>query len=146
MSGRVKVPGDKSISHRSLLFGAIAEGTTTIDGLLPAEDPISTAACLRSMGVDISPIKAGERVTVNGVGLDGLREPAAILDCGNSGTTMRLMLGLLAGKAGRHFVLDGDASLRRRPMRRVGQPGLDGCRCAAGTVATSRHWRCRGRP
>ena len=122
LSGRVKVPGDKSISHRSLLFGAIAEGTTTIDGLLPAEDPLSTAACLRSMGVSISPIKPGERVTVNGVGLDGLQEPAAILDCGNSGTTMRLMLGLLAGKAGRHFVLDGDASLRRRPMRRVGQP------------------------
>ena len=122
LSGRVKVPGDKSISHRSLLFGAIAEGTTTIDGLLPAEDPLSTAACLRSMGVSISPIKAGEQVTVNGVGLDGLQEPAAILDCGNSGTTMRLMLGLLAGKAGRHFVLDGDDSLRRRPMRRVGQP------------------------
>ena len=122
LSGHVKVPGDKSISHRSLLFGAIAEGTTTIDGLLPAEDPISTAACLRAMGVRISPIEAAGLVTVEGVGLDGLQEPAEILDCGNSGTTMRLMLGLLAGRAGRHFVLDGDASLRRRPMRRVGQP------------------------
>ena len=122
LSGHVKVPGDKSISHRSLLFGAIAEGTTTIDGLLPAEDPISTAACLRAMGVLISPIEAAGLVTVEGVGLDGLQEPAEILDCGNSGTTMRLMLGLLAGRAGRHFVLDGDASLRRRPMRRVGQP------------------------
>ena len=120
--GRVKVPGDKSISHRSLLFGAIAEGTTTIDGLLPAEDPLSTAACLRSMGVTISPIQDGEIVTVEGVGLDGLQEPTEILNCGNSGTTMRLMLGLLAGKAGRHFILDGDDSLRRRPMRRVGQP------------------------
>ena len=120
--GRVKVPGDKSISHRSLLFGAIAEGTTTIDGLLPAEDPLSTAACLRSMGVSISPIQDGEIVTVEGVGLDGLQEPTEILNCGNSGTTMRLMLGLLAGKAGRHFILDGDDSLRRRPMRRVGQP------------------------
>ena len=110
LQGRVKVPGDKSISHRSLLFGAIAEGTTTIEGLLPAEDPISTAACLRAMGVSISPIEAGRLVTVEGVGLDGLQEPQQILDCGNSGTTMRLMLGLLAGRAGRHFILDGDTS------------------------------------
>ena len=122
LSGQVTVPGDKSISHRSLLFGAIAEGTTTIEGLLPAEDPLSTAACLRAMGVTISPITPGATVTVEGVGLDGLQEPAEILDCGNSGTSMRLMLGLLAGRDGRHFVLDGDASLRRRPMRRVGQP------------------------
>ena len=122
LSGRVTVPGDKSISHRSLLFGAIAEGITTIEGLLPAEDPISTAACLRAMGVTISPIEAGGIVRVEGVGLDGLQEPNQVLNCGNSGTTMRLMLGLLAGRAGRHFVLDGDASLRRRPMRRVGQP------------------------
>ena len=90
LQGRVKVPGDKSISHRSLLFGAIAEGTTTIDGLLPAEDPLSTAACLRAMGVSISPITDGGIVTVEGVGLDGLQEPAEVLDCGNSGTTMRL--------------------------------------------------------
>ena len=122
LKGLVKVPGDKSISHRALLFGAIAEGTTTIEGLLPAEDPISTAACLRAMGVSISPIEPSGIVTVDGVGLDGLKEPAEILNCGNSGTTMRLMLGLLAGRDGRHFVLDGDASLRRRPMRRVGQP------------------------
>ena len=122
LSGRVTVPGDKSISHRSLLFGAIAEGITTIEGLLPAEDPISTAACLRAMGVTISPIEAGGIVRVQGVGLDGLQEPNQVLNCGNSGTTMRLMLGLLAGRNGRHFVLDGDASLRNRPMRRVGQP------------------------
>ena len=122
LSGRVTVPGDKSISHRSLLFGAIAEGITTIEGLLPAEDPISTAACLRAMGVTISPIEAGGIVRVQGVGLDGLQEPNQVLNCGNSGTTMRLMLGLLAGRDGRHFVLDGDASLRNRPMRRVGQP------------------------
>ena len=122
LSGRVTVPGDKSISHRSLLFGAIAEGTTTIEGLLPAEDPLSTAACLRAMGVAISPITPGATVTVQGVGLEGLQEPSVILDCGNSGTSMRLMLGLLAGRSDRHFILDGDASLRRRPMRRVGQP------------------------
>jgi 3-phosphoshikimate 1-carboxyvinyltransferase len=118
----VRVPGDKSISHRALLFGAIAEGSTTIEGLLPAEDPLSTAACLRAMGATISPIRAGEIVHVEGVGLDGLQEPEEVLDCGNSGTTMRLMLGLLAGRHGRHFVLTGDKSLSRRPMNRVAQP------------------------
>ena len=122
LRGTVRVPGDKSISHRSLLFGAIADGTTTIEGLLPAEDPLSTAACLRAMGVDVSPIETGQTVTVQGVGLDGFQEPESVLDCGNSGTTMRLMLGLLAGRAGRHFVLTGDDSLRSRPMKRVGGP------------------------
>jgi len=122
LQGVVQVPGDKSISHRALLFGAIAEGTTRISGLLPAEDPLSTAACLRAMGVTISAIEAGQLVSVEGVGLDGLREPEDVLDCGNSGTTMRLMLGLLAGRSGRHFVLTGDSSLRRRPMQRVGGP------------------------
>ena len=122
LSGTIRVPGDKSISHRALLFGAISEGTTTIDGLLPAEDPISTANCLRKMGVTISPIKKGQTVEVQGVGLDGLQEPEEILDCGNSGTTMRLMLGLLVGRKGRHFVLTGDNSLRQRPMKRVSQP------------------------
>ena len=122
LHGSVRVPGDKSISHRALLFGAIATGTTTIEGLLPAEDPLSTAACLRAMGVTISAIDSSGVVRVEGVGLDGLQEPAQVLDCGNSGTTMRLMLGLLAGRDGRHFVLDGDASLRRRPMARVAKP------------------------
>ena len=122
LAGSVRVPGDKSISHRALLFGAIAEGETVIEGLLPAEDPLSTAACLRAMGVPVSPIETGAVVRVQGVGLDGLQEPQNVLDCGNSGTTMRLMLGLLAGRAGRHFVLTGDDSLRRRPMRRVADP------------------------
>ncbi|MCP9926828.1 3-phosphoshikimate 1-carboxyvinyltransferase [Cyanobium sp. CH-040] len=122
LRGTVRVPGDKSISHRALLFGAIAEGTTRIEGLLPAEDPLSTAACLRAMGVEVSAIEAGQPVTVQGVGLDGFQEPHDVLNCGNSGTTMRLMLGLLAGRAGRHFVLTGDDSLRGRPMRRVGAP------------------------
>jgi len=122
LQGRVRVPGDKSISHRALLFGAIAEGETVIEGLLPAEDPLSTAACLRAMGVEVSQIVADQPVIVRGVGLDGFSEPADVLDCGNSGTTMRLMLGLLAGRAGRHFVLNGDASLRRRPMQRVAGP------------------------
>ena len=116
------MPGDKSISHRALLFGAIAKGKTIIEGLLPAEDPLSTAKCLRSMGVIVSPIKQGEIVEVEGVGLRGLKEPEDILDCGNSGTTMRLIMGLLAGQEDCHFVLTGDKSLRNRPMKRVGQP------------------------
>ena len=122
LHGSVRVPGDKSISHRALLFGAIATGTTTIEGLLPAEDPLSTAACLRAMGVSVSTIDSSGVVCVEGVGLDGLQEPAQVLDCGNSGTTMRWMLGLLAGRHGRHCVLDGDGSLRRRPMARVAKP------------------------
>ncbi len=122
LRGSVRVPGDKSISHRALLFGAIAVGETRIEGLLPAEDPLSTAACLRAMGVEVSAIEPDQPVLVQGVGLDGFQEPADILDCGNSGTTMRLMLGLLAGRRDRHFVLTGDASLRRRPMRRVADP------------------------
>ena len=122
LQGSVRVPGDKSISHRALLFGSIASGTTTIEGLLPAEDPLSTAACLRAMGVTVSAIENAGIVQVEGVGLDGLQEPTQVLDCGNSGTTMRLMLGLLAGRNDRHFVLDGDGSLRRRPMARVAKP------------------------
>ena len=122
LCGKVKVPGDKSISHRALLFGAIAKGKTIIEGLLPAEDPLSTAECLRSMGVTISPIKKGEIVEVEGVGLNGLQEPEDILNCGNSGTTMRLIIGLLAGQKDHHFILTGDKSLRKRPMKRVGQP------------------------
>ena len=122
LCGKVKVPGDKSISHRALLFGAIAQGKTIIEGLLPAEDPLSTAECLRSMGVTISPIKKGEIVEVDGVGLNGLKEPEDILNCGNSGTTMRLIIGLLAGQENNHFILTGDKSLRKRPMKRVGQP------------------------
>ena len=122
LCGKVKVPGDKSISHRALLFGAIAKGKTIIEGLLPAEDPLSTAQCLRFMGVSISPIKNGEIVQVDGVGLNGLKEPEEILNCGNSGTTMRLIVGLLAGQENHHFILTGDQSLRKRPMKRVGQP------------------------
>ena len=122
LCGKVKVPGDKSISHRALLFGAIAKGKTIIDGLLPAEDPLSTAECLRAMGVKISPIRKGDIIEVEGVGLNGLQEPKDILNCGNSGTTMRLIMGLLAGQQGQHFILSGDKSLRNRPMKRVGQP------------------------
>ena len=122
LCGKVIVPGDKSISHRALIFGSIATGKTIIEGMLPAEDPLSTAECLRAMGVKISPIKKGSIVQVDGVGLNGLQEPKDILNCGNSGTTMRLIMGLLAGQKNHHFILTGDKSLRNRPMRRVGQP------------------------
>ena len=121
LSGKVRVPGDKSISHRALLFGAICQGQTVIEGMLPAEDPVSTANCLRYMGVRISEIEQGEIVKIEGVGLNGLNEPEVILDCGNSGTTMRLLLGLLAGEENKHFVLTGDKSLKGRPMNRVSQ-------------------------
>jgi len=121
LGGRVSVPGDKSISHRALMLGAIASGETEIRGLLLGEDPRSTAACLQAMGAEISPLNS-DRVRVSGVGEVGLREPGDVLNAGNSGTTLRLMLGLLASQAGCFFAVTGDASLRSRPMSRVVQP------------------------
>jgi 3-phosphoshikimate 1-carboxyvinyltransferase len=123
LQGNVKIPGDKSISHRALMFGAIARGETRIRGLLLGEDPRSTARCLRAMGARISELNAQE-VVVEGVGLDHLQEPTEVLDAGNSGTTVRLILGLLASHADRFFVISGDESLRSRPMSRVVQPLL----------------------
>ncbi|HUT74460.1 MAG TPA: 3-phosphoshikimate 1-carboxyvinyltransferase [Armatimonadota bacterium] len=120
LHGAVSVPGDKSISHRALLLGAIARGETTIAGLLAAEDIAATAGCLRAMGVDIGPLDAPV-VTVRGVGLRGLAAPAGELHCGNSGTTMRLLLGVLAGQ-GFAARLSGDESLSRRPMDRIAAP------------------------
>ncbi len=121
LNGRIQVPGDKSISHRALMLGALAEGETTIAGLLLGEDPRSTADCFRAMGADISPLNI-EQVTVQGIGLGQLLEPLDILNAGNSGTTLRLMLGLLASHPGRFFTVTGDSSLRSRPMSRVVQP------------------------
>lgn len=121
LSGRIRVPGDKSISHRALMLGAIASGETTIEGLLLGEDPRSTAACFRLLGAEISELNT-QRVQVRGVGLGQLNEPVNILDAGNSGTTIRLMLGLLAGHAGKFFTITGDGSLRSRPMSRVVKP------------------------
>jgi len=113
------VPGDKSISHRALLFGALADGPVEISGLGLGGDNVSTVAALRALGVPIA--QAGTDVRVDGVGFAGLGEAAAPLDCGNSGTSMRLLCGLLAG---RPFVstLTGDRSLSRRPMARVATP------------------------
>ena len=121
LGGKLTIPGDKSISHRALMLGAIATGETTIEGLLLGEDPRSTAACFRAMGAQISELNS-QRVTVTGVGLGDLQEPADVLDAGNSGTTIRLMLGLLASHPDRLFTVTGDNSLRSRPMSRVVKP------------------------
>lgn len=120
LHGSVRVPGDKSISHRSIMLGAIAEGTTHITGFLEGEDSLATLNAFRQMGVHIEGPHQG-RVTVQGVGLHGLQAPSAPLNLGNSGTSMRLLAGLLAGQAF-DVVMTGDASLSRRPMRRVTEP------------------------
>jgi 3-phosphoshikimate 1-carboxyvinyltransferase len=121
VTGTISIPGDKSISHRGLMLGAIAEGETMIEGLLLGEDPRSTAECFRAMGAEISELNS-ERVIVRGIGLGNLQEPDQVLDAGNSGTTMRLMLGLLASHRDKLFVVTGDDSLRARPMSRVIKP------------------------
>ncbi|MBM3271271.1 MAG: 3-phosphoshikimate 1-carboxyvinyltransferase [Candidatus Sericytochromatia bacterium] len=117
--GRIRVPGDKSLSHRAAMFAAIAEGPSRITGFLAGEDCLDTLRCLQALGVPI--VGGGTEWDVDGVGLHGLREPEAILDVGNSGTSIRLLLGLLAGLDG-FAVLTGDASIRRRPMGRVARP------------------------
>lgn len=120
LRGEVTVPGDKSISHRSIMLGSLAEGKTRVSGFLMGEDNLSTWKAFEAMGVDIKQTGA-DILEITGVGLDGLVEPADVLDCGNSGTTMRLMTGLLAGQ---NFfsVLTGDMYLRKRPMKRVVAP------------------------
>ncbi len=115
-SGSVRVPGDKSISHRALLFGSLAEGTTHIRGLLASDDVLATEGALRALGIAIT--HAGDRTTVVG---GTYRTPAVPLDCGNSGTSMRTLLGVLAGR-GIACELIGDASLSKRPMARVIEP------------------------
>jgi 3-phosphoshikimate 1-carboxyvinyltransferase len=110
------MPGDKSISHRAALLGGIASGTTHVHGFLRAEDCLATLRCLRALGVRID--EDADRLTIRGT---RLREPAEILDVGNSGTTIRLLAGILAGQPF-HSVLTGDASIRRRPMDRVAEP------------------------
>ncbi len=122
LQGIIKVPGDKSISHRALIIGSIAEGETHIDGFLHSEDPLSTADCLRHLGVEIPKIYKNEPFILKGLGINGFKEPEEILNCGNSGTTMRLLMGLLSGLEGRNFILTGDTSLKERPMGRVCKP------------------------
>ena len=120
ITGEVRVPGDKSISHRSIMLGALAEGITRVSGFLEGEDALATVAAFRAMGVNIEGPDNG-RVTIHGVGLQGLQAPGAVLDMGNSGTSIRLLSGLLAGQSF-DSVLTGDASLRGRPMGRVINP------------------------
>jgi len=120
LHGVVRVPGDKSVSHRALMLAAIAEGDSRIRGFLEGEDTRATAAVLAQLGVRIDTPSVGERV-VHGVGLHGLRGAVQSLDCGNAGTGMRLLTGLLAGQAF-DSTLVGDASLSKRPMRRVTDP------------------------
>lgn len=117
--GEIAVPGDKSISHRSIMLGSIARGVTTVRGFLRGEDNISTLNAFRAMGVTVD--DDGETLRIGGKGLFGLSEPSDVLDCGNSGTSMRLITGLLAGQ---HFfsILTGDRYLRNRPMKRVIEP------------------------
>ncbi|HPF73003.1 MAG: 3-phosphoshikimate 1-carboxyvinyltransferase [Lysobacteraceae bacterium] len=118
--GEIRVPGDKSVSHRAIMLGALADGVSEIDGFLEGEDTRATAAAFAAMGVRIEATGDGRR-TVHGVGLHGLEAPAQAIDCGNAGTGMRLLAGLLAGQAF-DSKLVGDASLSRRPMRRVTEP------------------------
>lgn len=120
LGGQLRVPGDKSISHRSIMLGSLAEGVTRVSGFLEGEDSLATLAAFRAMGVRIDGPDNG-RVTVHGVGLHGLRAPSQALYLGNSGTSMRLMSGLLSGQAF-DCVLTGDSSLSGRPMRRVTDP------------------------
>lgn len=120
LTGTLRVPGDKSISHRSIMLGSLAEGVTHVTGFLEGEDSLATLHAFRSMGVEIRGPDAG-KVVVRGVGMHGLQQPKAELDLGNSGTSMRLLSGLLAGQ-GFDTTLTGDSSLSSRPMRRVTGP------------------------
>lgn len=117
--GEIVVPGDKSISHRSIMLGAIANGVTTVRGFLRGGDNMSTMHAFRAMGVEIA--DDGETIHITGRGLHGLTEPGDILDCGNSGTTIRLITGLLSGQSF-FSVVTGDQYLRKRPMKRVVEP------------------------
>jgi 3-phosphoshikimate 1-carboxyvinyltransferase len=120
LTGHIAVPGDKSISHRAVLIGALTDAETHVRGFGPSRDTESTIAAVRALGVEVDEPAADELV-VHGVGLRGLRAPGAPIDAGNAGTLLRLLMGMLAGQAG-HFELTGDESLRARPMGRVAEP------------------------
>ncbi|WP_020395013.1 3-phosphoshikimate 1-carboxyvinyltransferase [Thiolinea disciformis] len=121
LTGRIRVPGDKSISHRSIMLGSLAEGTTQVSGFLQGEDCLCTLQAFRNMGVHIEGPSANGEVTIHGVGLHGLKKPTVDLDMGNSGTSMRLMSGLMSGQAF-DVTMTGDSSLSKRPMKRVTVP------------------------
>lgn len=117
--GEVSVPGDKSISHRSIMFGAISNGTTTVSNFLQGADCLSTISCFQELGISID--NQASHVIIHGKGLHGLKAPSKILNVGNSGTTTRLISGILAGQPF-ESAIDGDASIRRRPMKRIFTP------------------------
>ncbi|RFU69101.1 3-phosphoshikimate 1-carboxyvinyltransferase [Bacillus sp. V59.32b] len=119
LNGTISIPGDKSISHRSIMFGALAEGETTISNFLAGADCLSTIDCFRKLGVKIE--EDGSLIRVSGKGFNGLKQPEEMLDVGNSGTTIRLMLGILAGRSFT-VTLAGDSSIAKRPMTRVVNP------------------------
>ncbi|MFL5269163.1 MAG: 3-phosphoshikimate 1-carboxyvinyltransferase [Stellaceae bacterium] len=121
LAGTIRVPGDKSISHRALMLGALAVGRTEISGLLEGEDVLATAAAVNALGATAAPAGSGGSWTVDGIGIGGLAEPQDLLDLGNSGTAARLLLGILATHPITAFVT-GDGSLRRRPMGRIVDP------------------------
>ena len=119
LRGEVKIPGDKSISHRAVMFGALADGTTRVTNFLQGADCLSTISCFRKLGIDIE--NTQEEIRIHGKGLHGLTAPTEILDTGNSGTTTQLISGILAGQ---NFTttLTGDASIQSRPMGRIIKP------------------------
>ena len=119
LKGEITVPGDKSISHRAVMFGSLAKGTTEITGFLQGADCLSTISCFERMGVAIE--NKGDIVLVHGNGLHGLKKPETILDCGNSGTTTRLISGILSAQ-NFDVTLTGDASIQKRPMKRIMEP------------------------
>ncbi len=119
LRGEVTIPGDKSISHRSVMIGSLAKGDTVIRHFLQGADCLSTIACFQNMGIDIENL--GETVVVHGKGLHGLQKPDCVLDCGNSGTTTRLISGILAAQ-NFSVTLTGDASIQKRPMQRIMTP------------------------
>ena len=119
LRGELTVPGDKSISHRAVMFGSLAQGTTRITHFLEGADCLSTISCFRKMGVDIE--RNASEILVHGKGLHGLSAPSEILDVGNSGTTTRLISGILAPQ-NFDVVLTGDESIQKRPMKRIMEP------------------------
>lgn len=119
LNGKIKIPGDKSISHRAVMFGSLAKGDTKITGFLKGDDCMSTISCFKKLGIDIE--VNDDNVIVHGKGLNGLNAPKETLDVGNSGTTIRLISGILAAQ-GFDSTLNGDASIQKRPMNRVIKP------------------------
>ncbi len=121
LKGKVTIPGDKSISHRCVMFGSIANGTTEIHNFLSGADCLATIRCFSTLGIEIETDLSQSKVIVHGKGLHGLNAPSSILDVGNSGTTTRLISGILAGQPF-NSELSGDESLNSRPMKRIIEP------------------------